>query len=78
VSFQCNWCGESWEKNPVLSVPCPTCQVPAGRRCVRPSEHKVPMGDYHQARARAAYEAGFLGKCHCVHEAQASQLALAL
>lgn len=37
--MQCSKCGQTFEQDPALSVPCPSCGVDAGQRCERPSNH---------------------------------------
>lgn len=59
----CNRCGQEWERDPALEVPCPTCQAKVGQKCKRPSGHTVWGGQPHDERDRAAMEAGFLKSC---------------
>lgn len=55
----CDLCGETWDTDPRLSVPCPQCSAPAGRNCRRPSGHPV-MGTVHIPREQAAVDAGLM------------------
>jgi hypothetical protein len=57
----CAACGERWEVWPPLTIACPDCRAPAGRRCRRPSGHDAP--DLHTAREQAAMDAGILRRC---------------
>lgn len=63
MPVSCSRCGQTWPRDPALEVDCPTCHAPVGRRCVRPSEHKVFGGQFHPDRDRAAMAAGFMQKC---------------
>lgn len=67
--FRCNRCGDQWEEDPRLSVPCPTCHARAGSRCRRPSGHSGLLIDPHAARKRAAFEAKPC-RCLAIWEAQ--------
>ncbi len=62
-SVSCSRCGQEWPRDPALEVKCPTCQMPVGRKCRRPSEHNVWGGELHAARDQAAMDAGLLKKC---------------
>jgi hypothetical protein len=72
MSWQCETCGETWEKHPVLAVPCPTCRVRAGAWCRRPSGHRAMA--LHVAREQAALDSGILHRC----PAAATQLEMQL
>lgn len=50
----CVQCGQAWEIDPALLVPCPTCHVKVGQRCKRPSGHGVWGGEPHPDRDRVA------------------------
>ena len=39
-------------RHPVMAVPCPDCEAPAGSYCRRPSGHRA--ADFHAARKRRA------------------------
>lgn len=56
-------CGRTWPRDPALEVACPTCRAPAGRRCKRPSGHRVFGGAPHDTRDRLADRLGHYGKC---------------
>lgn len=56
-------CDRTWPRDPVLEVACPTCHAAIGRRCKRPSEHRVWGGEPHPARDIAASNAGHYGPC---------------
>jgi hypothetical protein len=58
----CRSCGETWARDPRLEVPCPSCRVGVGARCVRPSGHTTFGGQPHEAREEAAIVAGFLSR----------------
>src|SRR4051794_8947585 len=45
---QCCSCGQTWPRDPILEVACPTCRAPLGRRCKRPGGHDA--SDDHVAR----------------------------
>lgn len=71
--FHClRGCGDSWDNDPRLSVPCPSCNAKAGVMCKRPSEHTL-SGQFRQpckARLTAAFEAhpcGCLAKWDAEH-----------
>lgn len=51
--FVCHGCGDAWDQDPRLIVPCPTCHAKAGATCVRPSEHRTTMP--HKARRERAF-----------------------
>jgi predicted RNA-binding Zn-ribbon protein involved in translation (DUF1610 family) len=82
---QCTSCGQTWQRDPILEVACPTCHVHIGRRCKRPSGHQA--SDYHIARNLLAIKhvPGY-GHCPAAHPPTAvapslrtaSQLALQL
>ena len=60
-AVQCHRCGETWPNgDPALRVACPSCQVPPGRVCRRPSAHERVV---HAARDRLAMERGLLRPC---------------
>jgi len=63
MPVQCSRCGTEWPKDPALEVPCSRCGAPVGKRCRRPSQHRVFGGQPHAERDRAAMDAGFLMKC---------------
>jgi hypothetical protein len=59
--FVCQSCGDSWEKDPQLAIPCPICGANAGAKCLRPSEHRASIP--HKARRTQAFE---LAPCSCL------------
>lgn len=59
----CLRCGQTWPREPALEVPCPTCFVPVGQNCRRPSGHPIPGDRIHHDRDRAAMDAGLLQRC---------------
>lgn len=60
----CENCGQTWPRDPVLEVRCPTCQAGVGRRCKRPSGHGCEI---HASRDRLAMQqvTGY-GRCPAV------------
>lgn len=66
--FRCSGCGDEWDADPRLGVPCPTCGAAVGRRCKRPSEHTASQP--HRARRRAAFAAA---PCTCLANWEAQQ-----
>jgi len=60
-------CGRSWERDPILEVPCPACGAPIGAPCKRPSGHPMRPDfhgfGYHADRDLAAERAGHYGVC---------------
>jgi len=63
MTVSCAYCKQEWKRDPALDVPCPTCNVPIGKKCVRPSEHTVWGGQPHMSRDKAAMLTGILQKC---------------
>lgn len=64
MSVSCDFCGETWPRDPALEVPCPWCGAKVGQKCRRPSEHAG--GNFvklHLARDQAALDAGVLKPC---------------
>jgi len=59
MSAQCTYCGKTWERDPRLEVPCPTCRAGVGKRCRRPSEHECSI---HRSREEKAVVEGFLSR----------------
>ena len=57
----CQLCGEQWDKDPALEVPCPVCPAKVGQWCRRPSEHRAML--LHRPRIKAAEAAGKISKC---------------
>ena len=53
-------CGKTWPRDPILEVPCPTCNAPIGVRCRRPSGHRC---DPHAPRDALADSQGSYGPC---------------
>lgn len=66
--FVCDSCGDSWEKDPRLAVPCPTCGQKIGSNCRRPSGHYTSLP--HSRRRKAAFE---LAPCRCLAIWEAQQ-----
>lgn len=60
MSVSCNKCGQTWERDPRLEVPCPRCNVEVGQVCRRPSEHPTFGGVPHREREELAIQSGFL------------------
>lgn len=60
MTATCSGCGQTWERDPALAVPCPTCGARAGSRCKRPSGHECEV---HVERDRAALAGGFIERC---------------
>lgn len=60
MSVTCNNCGQTWERDPRLEVPCPDCEADVGQRCRRPSEHECEV---HVAREQRALDEGKLQMC---------------
>ena len=56
-------CDRSWPRDPVLEVPCPTCQAEVGQVCRRPSGHPTWQGTPHADRDIAADRGGHYGVC---------------
>lgn len=56
-------CGDSWDEDPRLVVPCPHCGAAAGVGCRRPSEHVGHFVEPHAARREAAFA---LNPCRCL------------
>lgn len=55
----CSDCGHVFPVDPILTVACPTCHVPAGRNCIWPSGHPLMTNlRFHEARDLAAADAG--------------------
>ena len=52
--FSCLACGQTWQRDPALEVPCPTCRASIGQRCRRPSGHQA--SEVHADRDRHALE----------------------
>jgi hypothetical protein len=67
MTVSCQHCGEEWERDPALEVPCPICNSMVGHYCghKRPSGHKVRFGStlIHPARDQLATNRGFLQRC---------------
>lgn len=61
--IECGDCHFEWHArtDPALAVPCPYCSAPAGSKCRRPSEHRVPGVVVHAERDLAALRAGAYG-----------------
>ncbi|MEL7464851.1 MAG: hypothetical protein AAFN79_12330 [Pseudomonadota bacterium] len=53
-------CGKEWPRDPVLEVPCPSCNAPVGVKCRRPSGHRC---DPHAPRDILADQQGHYGTC---------------
>ncbi|WP_198667990.1 hypothetical protein [Saliphagus sp. LR7] len=62
AAVTCEDCGVGQPYHPVLAVECPDCGAVPGRKCQRPSGHRVRTP--HADRINAAYEAGYT-KCPC-------------
>jgi hypothetical protein len=60
MTATCSNRGETWPHDPALEVRSPTCHVPAGVKCRRPSGHR---GELHASHDQAAMDAGFLRPC---------------
>lgn len=71
---ECNLCGQKWPRDPAYEVPCPICRAPAGKPCMRPSEHVA--WSIHPERDRAAMDAGLLQKCPKGRSAEQGELSL--
>lgn len=58
-------CGDSWERDPRVSVVCPACGAKAGTDCIAPSEHRKSrsFSQPHKARRQLAFS---LNPCHCL------------
>lgn len=54
MTVSCSLCGQSWERDPVLEVPCPVCPAEIGEQCKRPSGHPIWGGQPHSVRDRQA------------------------
>jgi predicted RNA-binding Zn-ribbon protein involved in translation (DUF1610 family) len=52
----CLKCGQEWERDPDLEVPCPVCGAGVGQRCRRPSGHSGPFVGFHAERDILAME----------------------
>jgi hypothetical protein len=70
MTVTCSTCGEYWQRDPALEVPCPTCHARAGVKCRRPSGHPCEL---HASRDQAAIDAGFLRRCPQGPSAQREQ-----
>ena len=46
----CDRCGQSWERDPALEVPCPACGAGVGQGCRRPSGYTGPFVGLHTER----------------------------
>lgn len=75
MTFHCARYGQEWPDHPATLVPCPTCHIPAGAWCRRPSGHRV-WGAPHVDRERTAMAVGFLTRCPAADAAEAEQLRL--
>ncbi|WP_198668089.1 hypothetical protein [Saliphagus sp. LR7] len=62
AAVMCEECGIAQPYHPVLAVECPDCGAAPGRKCQRPSGHRVR--NPHADRVNAAYDAGYT-KCPC-------------
>lgn len=60
MSVSCSHCGETWDRDPALVVPCPRCHARAGASCRRPSGHECAL---HIERDAAALASGLLAPC---------------
>ena len=62
MTDQCTYlrCGQTWPRNPMLEVVCPTCGAPVGQYCRRPSGYSGPFVEFHVDREKVAMERGFL------------------
>lgn len=64
--FHClRGCGDSWDSDPRLAVPCPSCKARVGVMCDRPSGHKL-SGQFRnpcKERIAAAWKAN---PCSCL------------
>lgn len=68
MSVFCHNCGQEWERDPALEVPCPKCNALVGHYCIvrRPSGHTANFGLktlIHPQRDALAMERGYLQKC---------------
>lgn len=68
MTVRCSRCGQEWPRDPALEVECPTCHAPVGRKCRRPSGHRVFGDQPHAARDYLAMERGFFKKCKGGHD----------
>lgn len=58
-------CDRTWDRHPVLEIPCPSCDSDVGELCKRPSGHQ-PWGKHgrlHSQRYYDALDAGHFGEC---------------
>ena len=64
MTVHCRNCGQEWEADPRLAVPCPSCPADAGDPCRRPSEHRCAV---HVEREQTAIDAGeFSATCPAI------------
>lgn len=74
----CYACGEEWDSDPRLSVPCPVagCHAGVGAMCLRPSGHRVSLAfgaQPHQEREQLAMDRGFLRMCSAAPREERTQ-----
>lgn len=55
----CLDCGHEFPQDPPFAVACPTCAVPAGQYCRRPSDHQGPFVAFHATRDLEALRQGY-------------------
>jgi predicted nucleic acid-binding Zn-ribbon protein len=67
MTVRCSRCGQEWQRDPALEVPCPSCPAEIGQKCRRPSGHPASI---HVDRDRRALEAGMLEPCPAAETSQ--------
>jgi hypothetical protein len=56
-------CDQTWPRDPVLEVECPSCGAAIGTKCKRPSGHGGNFVHPHGRRDRLAVDEGHYGTC---------------
>ena len=67
MTVRCSRCGQKWQRDPALEIPCPSCPAEIGEKCRRPSGHPASI---HVDRDRRALEAGVLEPCPAAETSQ--------
>jgi len=56
MTASCSNCGQEWDRDPAIEVPCPTCDAAVGEKCSRPSDHSGSFVHPHVTRDDLAME----------------------